>query len=147
MGREGDNSSTPTTESENTDEKKQTAENLTSTEPCINKGSVEHSVPEPEIEKDNGTDDASEEKTIKNVNEETIAVEAEQEKELLAVKEDEKQDTKNGEEKSQNESVLKEIAPSLQSEKETPEQDVRSDTVKTKGEEEKSSSLTIPQMS
>merc|ERR1712008_268849 len=53
----------------------------------------------------------------------------------------------NGEEKSQNEAVLKEIAPSLQTEKETPELDVSSDTVKTKGEEEKSNSLTIPAMS
>merc|ERR1712008_370124 len=83
----------------------------------------------------------------KDANEETIAVEAKHEKELLAGKEDEKQDTKNGEEKSQNEAVLKEIAPSLQTEKETPKLDVSSDAVKTKEKEEKSNSLTIPAMS
>merc|ERR1712008_274735 len=53
----------------------------------------------------------------------------------------------NGEEKSQNEAVLKEIAPSLETEKETPKLDVSSDAVETKGEEEKRNSLTIPVMS
>jgi len=79
--------------------KKETTENLTSTEPCINEMPIEHSVPEPEIENDKGTDDALEEKTRKDSNEETIFAEAEHEKEVLAGKEDEKQDTKNGEEK------------------------------------------------
>ena len=145
--RGGDNSSTPTTESEKTDDKKQTMENLTSTEPCTNKKSVEHSVPEPEIEKDKGTDDASEENPRKDTKEKTIVVEAEHKKELLSGKENEKQDTKNGEEKSQNEAVLKEILPSSQTEKETPKLDVSSDTLKTNGEEKKTSSLTIPAMS